>query len=54
MKKVISVFLAVLMLLGSFGIVGTAADETTAPEKVSCSAPYCVSLVFNYMSYQVR
>ncbi|MBQ6872939.1 MAG: hypothetical protein IJO24_01390 [Clostridia bacterium] len=53
MKKVISVFLAVLMLLGSFGIVGTAADETTAPEKVSCSAPYCVSLVFNYMSYQV-
>ncbi len=53
MKKVISVFLAVLMLLGTFGIVGTAAEDTATEEKVSCSAPYCVSLVFNYMSYQV-
>lgn len=47
MKKLLSVFLAVLMLLGTFGIVGTAA------ESVYCSAPYCVSLVFNYMSYDV-
>lgn len=53
MKKVISVFLAVLMLFGTLGIVGTAAEDTATTEKVSCSAPYCVSLLFNYMSYQV-
>ncbi len=54
MKKVISVFLAVLMLFCSLGIVGTATEDTTTDTtKVSCSAPYCVSLLFNYMSYQV-
>lgn len=47
MKKVISVFLAVLMLFSALGIVGV------AEEKVTCSDPSCVSLVFNYMSYDI-
>lgn len=51
MKKVISVFLAVLMLFGTLGIVGVAED--VVENEVYCSDPDCVSLVFNYMSYNV-
>ncbi len=52
MKKVISVVLAMLMLFACFGMVGTAEDATTDEVKVvTASDPSCVSLVFNYLSY---
>lgn len=44
MKKVVSLVLAVLMLFSAFAFVGSA---------VSVSDSSCVSLVFNYLSYDV-
>lgn len=52
MKKVISVFLAVLMLFGTLGVVGVA-EDTTPKDDVYCSDPECVSLVFNYMGFEI-
>lgn len=53
MKKVISVVLAVLMLFSCFAVVGLADDSSNEEKKVTASDSSCVSLVFNYLSYDV-